>query len=128
MPLTIQNLLNSEQKLVTVPPEASLQTALDLMIEHDFSQLPIVDVNNIPQGLVTSDSMLRALNDFGVALESLRVADAMVKAREYRAGDGLFDLLRELRDTSAVLIVDSDRHLTGIVTSYDTTEYLRRRA
>ncbi|AFW97173.1 CBS domain-containing protein (plasmid) [Anabaena sp. 90] len=78
--------------------------------------------------MVTSDSILRALNHFGVTLELLRVSDAMVKAREFRADEELFDLLDDLRDTYAVLIVDSERRISGIVTSYDTTEYFRRYA
>ena len=37
------------------------------------------------------------------------------------------ELLDTLRDTNAVLIVDSEGKLTGIVTSYDSNEYFRRR-
>lgn len=40
----------------------------------------------------------------------------------------LFDLLDDLKRTYAVLITNADGTLTGIVTSYGTTEYFRRRA
>src|SRR5690348_9666069 len=78
--------------------------------------------------MVTSDSILRALKNFGVGIHALQVNHAIVKAHKYTSEDDLFDLLDDLRDTYAVLIVDSEGKLTGIVTSYDTTEYFRRQS
>jgi hypothetical protein len=78
--------------------------------------------------MVTHESILRALSNFGVKLEDVRVSNAIVKAQTYRPEDDLFDLLDRLKDTNAVLIVDGEDRLTGIVTSYDSTEYFRRRA
>jgi CBS domain-containing protein len=79
-------------------------------------------------GMITHDSILRALSNFGVRLEELCVSNAVVKAQTYRPEDDLFDLLDRLKETNAVLIVDGEEKLIGIVTSYDSTEYFRRRA
>src|SRR5690242_19931325 len=73
-------------------------------------------------------AILRALKNLGVGIDALRVNHAMVKAHKYTSEDDLFDLLDDLRGTYAVLIVDGEGKLTGIVTSYDTTEYFRRQA
>jgi hypothetical protein len=98
------------------------------MIEHDFSQLPVVDESDRPLGMITYGSMLRALSNFGSKLEDLRVSNAIAKADRYRPEDDLFDVLDRLKETNAVLIVDGEERLIGIVTSYDSTEYFRRRA
>ena len=43
MPFTVQQLIESYQEPVTVSSKDSVKKALMLMIEHDFSQLPVVD-------------------------------------------------------------------------------------
>jgi len=129
MSFTVRQLIGSNKELVTVLNTDSVKKAQSLMVEHQFSQLPVVDEHNKALGLITSDSILRALNTFGVSIEVLRVLDAMDEVeRTFREDDDLFALLNNLMETYAVLIVDSEHRLTGIVTSYDTTEYFRRRA
>jgi CBS domain-containing protein len=98
------------------------------MSEYDYSQLPVIDEQGAPLGMVTSESILRALNNFKVTLDALQVSHAVTRVRAFRADEDLFELLDDLRDEYAVVIVDNDGHLVGIVTSYDTTEYFRRRA
>jgi len=128
MPYPVVNLIEGRSEPISVRPTDSAQKALSLMIEHDFSQLPVVDEAKHPLGMVTHESILRALNNFGVRLAELRVSNAIVKAQTYRPEDDLFDLLDRLKETNAVLIVDGEEKLIGIVTSYDSTEYFRRRA
>ena len=105
MPFYIDHLVKDRRKPVTVPPDATVKTALELMIEYDFSQLPVISPDNKPIGMVTSDSILRALHNFGISTEKLRVHHALVKARLFRSDESLFDLLDDLRDTYAILIV-----------------------
>lgn len=128
MPFYIEHLVKDRPKPITVPLDATVKTALELMIEYDFSQLPVITADNRPLGMVTSDSILRALHHFGVSTDKLRVRHALIKARLFRSDESLFDLLDDLRDAYAVLIVDGDGVLLGVVTNYDTTEYFRRRA
>lgn len=128
MPYPVENLIEGRGKPTTVGPGDSAQQALALMIEHDFSQLPVIDELDRPLGMITYGSMLRALSNFGSKLEGLQVSNATVGAYTYHPEDDLFDLLNRLKETNAVLIVDGDERLSGIVTSYDSTEYFRRRA
>lgn len=128
MPYIVQEIIKENPDLVTVRGDESVQAALALMIEHEFSQLPIVDENDKPDGMITSESILHAINRFGVDLENLIVDHARIKAKTVRDDSDLFELLDRLRDTYAVLIVDGDGCLTGIVTNYDSAEYFRRRA
>ncbi|MGZ3617796.1 MAG: CBS domain-containing protein [Ktedonobacteraceae bacterium] len=48
MPFTVQQLIESHQEPVTVSPQDTIQKALTLMAEYDFSQLPVVDEDNKP--------------------------------------------------------------------------------
>lgn len=128
MPFIVQDLINDKPNLVTAHLKEPVRHALARMIEHDFSQLPIVDERNRPVGIITTESILRALNNFGVGLEKLRVEHARTRAETFRSDADLFELLDRLQSTYAVLIVDGEGQLTGIMTNYDTADYFRRRA
>lgn len=136
MSYTIQQLFNDREN--SIPPtgieqHASVQEALNIMLKKQYSQLPIVDQDNRLVGehtayMVTNESILQALSHLNVAPKVLRVYDVMVRIRPYRLEDQLSDLLKDLRDTYAVPIMGEKRRLVGVVTSYDTTEYFRKRA
>ena len=126
MSYPIQKLIEDHGAPVTVRPKERINHAVSLMIEHDFSQLPVVDNENRPFGLITSESILHALNNFGLSPEKLSVSDALVKAYKHRPEDDLFDVLDHLQMSCAVLVVDGDNKLLGIVTDYDSAEYFRQ--
>ncbi len=128
MPYPIRNLIDGQSKLTVVRPDDKVQNALDLMIEHDYSQLPVVDNEYKPLGIITNESILKALNNFDLTLDELVVNDAIDKVYSYRPEDDLFDLLNNLQTTYAVLVIDGDGKLVGIVTDYDSAEYFRQRA
>ena len=140
MLFTVRDLIEGHPRPVSVQPSDTIQKTVALMIEHDFSQLPVVDGDNRPLGMVTSDSIVRALTNFGVTVDVLHVRDAMVPAVKRWPGDNMFDLLDALRDTYAVLVIfqedawsqhfqneDDGERLMGIFTSYDAMEYFRSR-
>lgn len=128
MPFIVQHLLEGQGELICVRKEEKVSRALSLMIEHDFSQLPVVDVEDRPEGLVTHEGILRGIRNFKLGLDELRVRDVMGSVDIYGVEDNLFDMLDRLKLTNAVLIVDPGYFLAGIVTSYDATEYFRSRA
>ncbi len=128
MPFLVKDLIEGRGEPVTVPRDYPVKLALDLMIEHDFDQLPVVTEDKKHLGMVTNDSILRSLNCFDVKLDSLRVSDALTKARSFREDDDLFDLLNDLRERFAVTIVDGAHAVVGVVTSYDTTEFFRQQS
>lgn len=101
------------------------------MIEHDFSQLPIIEDGKPygnPASFVTSTSIARASRHFGAPLKDLRVRDATVPARTVSVDEDLFSKMDDLLDAYAVLVLNPDGTIAGIVTNYDTTHYFRRRA
>ena len=127
MPFYVRQLLDGRREPITITADQSTKQAWDLMNQHGFSQLPVVGPDSKPIGIVTRDSILRALNNFDVKLSALQVRDAMEDAPKHGMDDDLFDLLDHLRDDYAVLIVDNAGNLHNIVTSYDAMEDFRCR-
>jgi CBS domain-containing protein len=128
MPFTAQDLIEDRPEPTSTVSDAPVISALELMIENEFSQLPVIDEEKQPIGLITSDGILRGLANFGVTIEELRVRDVSEPVRTYSVDDNIFDLLEGLHVQPAVLIVEGEERLVGIVTSFDTTAYFRRRA
>lgn len=129
MPFIAQDLIEGRPKPTTVLSEETAQLGLELMIENNFSQLPVVDLTYRPIGLVTGDSILRGVATLGIPLKKLRIKQVVEKVdRFYPTDYPIFDLLNGLNIYPAVLIVDTDGKLAGIVTNWDTANYFRKRA
>ena len=128
MPYPVQNLLEGRGAPMTVRAQQPATEAVAMMIEREFSQLPVVDDDGRPLGVITFQSIVEATSNFGVAVKDLTVGHAVVRADEFSPDDDLFDLIDRLQDKYSVLIVDdADGKLLGVVTTYDSTEYFRRR-
>jgi CBS domain-containing protein len=129
MPFTVQNLIDGRPHPVVARVDQSLHAVLTIMLDHGYSQLPVVDGRQQPIGMITSDSVMRALKNLRVSGADLQVADVMTKKPPiYRPEDDIFDLLGALHDQPAVVVVNGTHELIGIVTSWDTMEYFRQRA
>ena len=128
MPYQVQQIIEGKGEPVCISINDPVSKALTLMIEHDFSQLPVLGGTNetFPAGLINYEGVLRGIRNFKAKLEDLRVRDVMTTAPVFNLDDDLFDTLDKLQDTNAVLIVDRSK-LVGIVTSYDSTEYFRNK-
>lgn len=127
MPFSVQDLIVDRPEPVTVSRDDSAQAALRLMIEFDYSQLPVIDRESRAEGMITGDSIIRALSHFDLTIKEMRVFHAMAEVLTYGPEEDLFGLLDDLKNVYAVAVVDNNRRVIGIVTSYDTTEYFRRR-
>ncbi len=129
MPFPIKDLIGDRGRPETAQLDETLHSALQRMIEHDYSQLPVVDDADRPLGMITTDSIVRIVDRLQGRTDRLRVLQAMDKvARLYKPEDDLFQLLDDLQSSRAVLIVDQSGGLIGIVTDYDTGEYFRQRS
>src|SRR5689334_17774017 len=101
MPITIRALIEGRDRPVTTSRTVGVKEALEVMLRHDFTQLPVIDADDVVVGLITSDSILRAISAFGVAPEQLHVADAMRETEVYDPDDDITELLNGLRDSYA---------------------------
>jgi hypothetical protein len=127
MPYLVENLIEGRGKPICVGKNEMVSKAFQLMIKDQYSQLPVVDEYHKPIGMITFETIVKAINSFGIGIEELRVSSAYVSAPTFSVEDQLFDILNGVMKENAVLIVDQEK-LIGIVTSFDSTEYFRKRA
>ena len=129
MPYQIEQLLEGKSNVVSVSKEDTILHALALMLEHDYSQLPVFEDNGEyydVAGMVTYEGIIRGIRNFNTNIESLKARDVMEKAFTCNGGDDLFDILDRLKESSAAIVYESEiPGIAGIVTSYDITEYFR---
>lgn len=129
MPYPVQHIIEGKGQPICIGKDAPVSKALALMIEHDFSQLPIVKNSGgsiVPEGMINYEGILRGVRNFKAKIDELKVRDVMTSVPIFNVEDDLFDILDKLKDTNAILVT-SDAGLVGIVTSYDSTEYFRNR-
>lgn len=127
MPYRVRELVKEDHVVVSVRLTDTLKHAIEVMIEHDYSQLPVIDEAKQPLGMITGDSILRAASHFGLPPSDLPLADARLKVEPKQLDEDLFEVLNYLQDNPAVLIVNQVGELCGIVTDYDIASYFRER-
>jgi CBS domain-containing protein len=132
MPYQVQQIIEGKGMPICVTRDDAVSAALSLMVEHDFSQLPVIkkyEEFDVPEGMITYEGILRGVRNFNAKIDDLKVRDVMVSAPIHRIEDDMFDILDRLKDTNAVLIITDFTgvpDLVGIVTSYDASEYFRK--
>jgi CBS domain-containing protein len=112
----IGSLPAANKPLVSVNQDDSISTAATLMLQHDFSQLPVMQGEREVKGMVTWKSICSRLA-FGRKIN--RVADCCEDARIVDANRTLFDVIPTLVEYGYVLVRGRDRKITGIVTASD---------
>lgn len=130
MPFTLEELLPEDQRLRTVFLHDTVQQAINLMHQHEYNQLPVVDMDGKTslEQVVTFDSILQAVRSFNTKAELMHVRDVARSARTYPEDADLLATLDDIQRDNFALIVDDNNVLTGIVTTADTTVFFREYA
>lgn len=131
MPYEIRELLIDLPAPITAHPDDALETALNRMLKHNYSQLPVVQGSGQAAQfyLITANKILETLKMFGLPVDGkgLKVSHAMAKVtRIFTLSDTITEVMDGLKETDAVLIVNEQRELKNIVTIYDTTHFFRK--
>lgn len=98
--------------VLTVSPEATLDEARDLLLARNLRTLPVVTAAGEVTGVVGLRNLIG---------DAARVGDVMRPASIALNDQGVLDLVDPLTDgrTHAVVIVDADRQLAGLITQTD---------
>jgi len=124
---------NGKPKLVTIDFEETVENCLKLMMENDFSQLPVMKKGNIV-GIVSFASIVKTVFQVGKnsakrtqLWQQWKVEDVMEKPtlRDYH--EDLFDLIETLAKDSYVMIRTENRTYE-IITSFDVLHYFKELA
>ncbi len=108
---------------LTVKPSDSIEKAVTLMMEHDYSQLPVVTTPSSVEGLFTWES-LATRQYFGQKPHEVR--DCMVKAQVISSEMSIFDAVIEIARHNLVLVRAPNKMITGIVTTFDLSHQFRQ--
>jgi CBS domain-containing protein len=131
MPYPVKQLFANLNEPVVALPDEPLSAALNRMLQHDYSQLPVTKGEGQAAlfFLITTDTILQTLSSFGLTTVNtqLRVSDSLKKvSKVYSEEDEIFDLMSGIATDGVALVVNENRHLSHVVTSHDTTIYFRQ--
>lgn len=122
----ISKLIEGRQSPICVSRDTTIREALTLMVENDYSQLPVLNQDGNLSGLVSETSIMRMYYHVGasVSLLDLRVDNCQTNAVTLAPDRDIFEALDLLRYMYAIVIVQ-DAKPVGILTNYDTTHFFR---
>ncbi|GGZ57899.1 hypothetical protein GCM10010371_16720 [Streptomyces subrutilus] len=112
------------REVITVRVGDPLSHAVTPMIEHDFSQLPVVDHNSVLRGVITWEGIARAQFGGGTATVSQAMDPHPETAREQ---EELFRRIDRIQKSGFTIIVDGENAVIGILTSTDLAGQLKAR-
>jgi predicted transcriptional regulator len=118
----ISRLKAANIKPVSVKPTDKLETAVTLMMTHDFSQLPVMTSERDVKGVVSWRSMG---NRLALKKKCELVKDCMEPHHEVRNTVSMFDVIRMLTERDCVLVRDTTNVISGIVTAADISEQFK---
>jgi CBS domain-containing protein len=113
---------------VTIGPDASVATAIELLESRDIHHLPVV-VDGVLTGILSSTDLLKLhiLKERPAALAAIKVSQIMVPDPvTLDVFADLIDVAKALSDGSfhALPVVEAENVLVGIVTSSDLVNHL----
>ena len=119
----VGRLAAASNKPVSVAPTDPISVAVTLMLQHDYSQLPVLQGERTVKGLVSWKSIGKQRS---MGAEPKLAQDAMTRAQEVSAADSLFDAIPLIARDDAVLVRDERNVIVGIVTAFDVSLELQR--
>jgi hypothetical protein len=122
----IKQLIEGQDPLLCVPKTTLVREALTLMVENDFSQLPVINEEGNLIGIISEASIINTYYhiDTTLSLLDLTVDHCMALPRTISPESDIFDALNLLEDVYAVVVVENQKPV-GILTDYDTTHFFR---
>ncbi|MCB2380451.1 CBS domain-containing protein [Hymenobacter sp. BT635] len=121
--------LVSGQKVISVDEATPISKVLTLMVQHDYSQLPVLNEQGKSVGLITGDSIARVIMRLGkVNPVDLVVRDAIRRQPSFPFDTELFELLKHLLSTPGVIINDASGVVCGVITFHDAIKYFQQQA
>ncbi len=122
----VQQLIEGRGAPLCVAKDTKITDALARMVQHDYSQLPVVDEYGKLSGIISENSIIGTYYHIGgsVSLLDLTADHCQRRAETLSPESDIFEALDKLDDVYAIVIV-KDQRPVGILTDYDTTHFFR---
>jgi hypothetical protein len=118
--LKVKHFINKGLELVTCDPDDKILTVKTKMLLNDFSQIPVTDDKNQVVGCVSWKSIGKAES---INCESEFVKDYLDVPLTIYENDNFLNHLKKIAEKEYVIVVNEDREIKGILTTYDMTMY-----
>ena len=111
--------------LVSIDPVTTVRKALDLLSEHNVSQLPVLDRGR-PVGSIDESDLMGAVID-NPALFDAPVSSMMKPSfPNVHIDDSINQAISELSKRHPAVLVEEAGRIVGIITRFDVIEYMSR--
>lgn len=128
MPIPAKSLVPTQTVVHKVLVGSLISQADHIMREYGFKQVPVVDAEGKPKGLVTHAQISSLMSQHGQNVAQFDVEAAMNETAIFPAEMDIFSLLDSLNQPSAILLTDAAGQLVNIITNRDTANFFRQRA
>jgi CBS domain-containing protein len=112
----IGRLPTASRGVTSVAPDAEIAQAITVMLQNDYSQLPVMIGERTVKGVVSWKSITRCV---ALGADYKLVRQCMDRWYEFREDRHLFDAMPTIIDVGYVLVRDGEQRITGIVTASD---------
>ena len=115
------------KKFVTITDDQSVKEAATLLLKGETNHLPVIDRENRLKGIVTTYDVSKA---FANDCQDTTVAEIMVRNVYTTTPDASIDVAARIlqqNNIGALVVVDSDHHVKGLLNSYDLGDLVIRR-
>lgn len=128
--MRVQSILPiAQQRMITVPEDASLVDAARLLFDTHRALLVVCNGDGAMVGVITKTDVVRQVAQYHGAVESKRVSGVMTQTvTSCQSDDQLHDVLALMKEKGFVHIpiVDKNSHPRGVVNARDALQALLR--
>jgi CBS domain-containing protein len=119
----VGRLESAHSKPITVKPDAKLEQAVTLMLTNDYSQLPVMTTDRDVKGIISWKTIGTRI---ALGKECYYVRECMESAQIVSINDSLFSAIDRIADHDYVLVQDTDKTISGIITASDFNQQFRQ--
>jgi CBS domain-containing protein len=114
---------------ISVPQDASVDVAIDLMVENNVSGVPVVDQDNLPVGLITEYDVLQLYGKYhgDCPTRYLTCSDTMTTDIRTIRQDASLEVAAKIFQAASLrrLLVLDGKQLAGILSRRDVVRSIR---
>lgn len=122
--MNIQEIMS--KPAVTCRPSDTLNTAAQLMWEHDCGAIPVVNDDNSVVGMITDRDICMATYTRGSAPQAIQISEAMANQVFSCHPDESLEAAERLmsdKQVRRIPVVDGDNHAVGLLSLNDIARY-----
>ncbi len=120
--INAEKIMNSPVKVVETT--ARLREAVEIMMKHGISQMPIVKKSKVV-GSITESGVVKIMLEKGVAAGKIRVEECMEAPFPTVSKCECLDTISKLLLSSPAVLVSERSKLLGIITKHDVMKAIR---